>query len=71
MHMPPETMPCSYRSELDVVASYMSRVEDPETGEEHAVVEYFDKDALHDFLTKRARRDQVLVRGSPNFACKV
>ena len=46
-------------ADLDVVASYMSRQEDAASGDEHTVVEYFDKEALHEFLTKRARRDQV------------
>ena len=59
--------------DLDVVASYMSKVEDPETGEEHSVVEYFDENELYDFLTKRARRDAGILQKfvTPNGKCNL
>eukprot|EP00993_Chasmostoma_nieuportense_P007484 NODE_832_length_1823_cov_24.419811_g778_i0.p1 GENE.NODE_832_length_1823_cov_24.419811_g778_i0~~NODE_832_length_1823_cov_24.419811_g778_i0.p1 ORF type:complete len:557 (+),score=135.79 NODE_832_length_1823_cov_24.419811_g778_i0:59-1729(+) len=47
--------------ELDIVASYLSSAEDAH-GKNHTVVEYFNREELHEFLTKRSRRDQGILQ---------
>lgn len=56
----------------EIVASYLSKLEDEETGEEITLVEFFNSSDLSNFLFKREKREQgilqkfILPKGSHN-----